>query len=286
MRYKIFKPISILSCLTILFSSCQNLESLHHVSPIAPDQWCKNQPCSTWGDIVISQPSSSIIVYLLAAITLWIAYHFFKTQNGQQSRYWWGVSLLLGGLGAAAAGTSFQAFGYMIKCTNRDFCQLTSWWEIVYNILTVAGAGALLIAVAYSCLGKQWQQKSKGYALLSTVLYTIVCLAGAFLPHQFLVSFELMILFTTPAYLAIVVLHIVQYFKKPTILLRRFLGCWAVLAVTFVAYYLYLANGYTQQFWARGIWFSENDVLHVLMLLWCGYIYFFLSKWVEDKTIA
>ena len=267
-------------------TACQKIENLHHTPPLSPDQWCEHQPCWTWGDLVISQPSSSIIVYLLAAITLWIAYHFFNTQNGHQSRYWWSISLLLGGLGAAAAGTSFQAFGYMIKCTNGAFCQLTSWWEIAYNIFTVAGAGALLIAVAYSCLNKTQQRWSKMYALFSTILYTIVCLAGAFLPSRFLVSFELMILFTTPAYLVIVVLHIFQYFKNPSILLSRFLTCWAILAITFVAYYLYLINGLTQQLWAKGIWFSENDVLHVFMLLWCAYIYFFLAKWVEDRNLV
>lgn len=268
------------------FGSCRNIEKLQHTPPVLSAEWCQDQACWTYKNIIISQPVSSILVYLLAALTLWIAYYFYKTRNGQQSRYWWAISLTLGGLGAAAAGTSFQAFGYMIKCAGKTNCSLTSWWEVVYNILTVAGTGALLIAISYTCMSAKGQKWSRIYALCSTLIYTVICLAGAFLPNAFLVSFEAMILATLPAYFAIISLNIFQYIKKRSLVLVRLLVCWALLAAVFCAYYWYATNGYTQQLWQQeGIWFSENDVLHVMMLFWCLYVYVVLGKWIGDNKL-
>lgn len=48
------------------------------------------------------------------------------------------------------------------------------------------------------------------------------------------------------------------------------------------AYLLAQVLGITQVLWARGIWFTENDVLHVGMILWILHIDVYLSKTVED----
>jgi hypothetical protein len=37
-------------------------------------------------------------------------------------------------------------------------------------------------------------------------------------------------------------------------------------------YYLYLLSGMTEKLWTLGLWFSANDILHVLMLGWVVYI--------------
>ncbi len=263
-----------------------NIEKLKHNPPVRSDQWCENQPCIEWGDWTISQPTSSVLVYVLALITIWVAYLFLKDHRNQHSRKWWGISLLLGGVGAFLAGTSFQAFGFMIKCSGKTICDLTSWWEIAYNILTVWGAGALLIAIAYSSMNAQAQKWSKAYAFLSSLIYTVVCLVGAFKPNAFMVSFELMILFSLPIYVYIILLHFIQLLKNKSQLVKRFLYCWGILALTLAAYYFYLTTNITQILWTNGIWFSENDVLHVLMIVWCFYIYFYLLDVVEDCSLA
>lgn len=281
-KYKIH-IISIFGLLGL--GSCHNIEKLQHTPPVLSVEWCQHQPCWTYKNIIISQPTSSILVYFLAVLTLWVAYYFYKTRNGQKSRYWWGISLTLGGLGAAAAGASFQAFGYMIKCAGKANCSLTSWWEVVYNILTVGGAGALLIAISYTCMPAKGQKWSRIYALCSTSIYTVICLTGAFLPNAFLVSFETMILATLPAYFVIIGLNIFQYKKSPSPVLARLLVCWAILLIVFCAYYWYALNGYTQKLWQQGIWFSENDVLHVMMLFWCLYVYVVLGKWIGDNKL-
>jgi hypothetical protein len=40
-------------------------------------------------------------------------------------------------------------------------------------------------------------------------------------------------------------------------------GDWVLL----FAYFQYLSMGLTQQLWEQGIWFSENDILHVVGII-------------------
>jgi len=60
------------------------------------------------------------------------------------------------------------------------------------------------------------------------------------------------------------------------------LRTWAVFVLVIGAYLLAQVLGITQVLWARGIWFTENDVLHVGMILWILHIDVYLSKTVED----
>ena len=48
------------------------------------------------------------------------------------------------------------------------------------------------------------------------------------------------------------------------------------------AYYAYLSLGYTQILWDQGIWFSENDVLHLLVAAWVAYVGWVLVEQVRD----
>jgi len=141
MLIRTFKSPALIIVFLIGLSSimgCKNHQSLQYSPPVKTSEWCELQPCIQVGDLVISQPSSSLLVFILTLLTFYVAYHFYKTRQNQKSRYWWFVSLLLGGLGALFAGISFQMFGYVIKCEGNEYCHLTSWWEIIYNILTVS----------------------------------------------------------------------------------------------------------------------------------------------------
>ncbi len=260
------------------------LPEMYAQQPVLAADWCQAQPCWQIGNWTISQPSSSVLVYFLAAYTLFVAAHFWRNRGAHQSRLWWSISLLLTGIGAAVAGTSFQAFGYMIKCQPGGYCQLSSWWEIVYNILTVWGAGALLIAVAHAFFDRRGLTFSYYFAAVTSLLYTSICLYGAFSGRAFLISFELMILFCSPAFVGIVGWMLYRYYIDRDPDLRSYLLCWAILLITTLLYSLYLLAGLTLVLWQNSIWFSENDVLHVCMILWCYYVYRFLSPEVRDRV--
>jgi len=63
-----------------------------------------------------------------------VGLRFLLDQRGQQSRMWWGIGLLLTGLGALAAGTSYQAFGYELKCNGRETCTVYSPTKYTRNV--------------------------------------------------------------------------------------------------------------------------------------------------------
>ena len=59
-----------------------------------PETWLSNHPYISIGNIILDQPGSTIIVYLLALLTILVGIFFIRTQNGQQSRFWWGLFLI------------------------------------------------------------------------------------------------------------------------------------------------------------------------------------------------
>ena len=143
-------------------------------------------------DFILVQPSSTVFVYLLGIITLGVGFYFLRIKGMHQSRKWWGIALLLWGAGALFAGTSYQAFSYEIKCAGQVFCSWTSWWEIVYLILSLASVNAMMIAEAFACCGSRWQKVLIYYAVVTCALYVIVVLLGAFTLNKFMISFELL----------------------------------------------------------------------------------------------
>lgn len=258
-------------------------EGLFYDPPQTPDTWCQNQPCiKIWG-IILCQPTSTLLVFFVAFFTIYVGIVFLRRNNNQLSRFWMGISLLLWGVGAGLAGTSYQAFGYEIKCAGRDFCVWTSWWEIVYMICTVVGAGTLLISIIYTSKGRHQIDISKGIALAIGICYTGIVIMGAIISNRFLLSFEFMLIFLLPLYSLILIILIQQYWNNRE---RRFLELLRSGLLLFIAlgiYYVYSLLGFTTILWARGIWFSDNDVLHILMIVWVFYLNRVLGKSLKDS---
>ena len=259
---------------TLILTGCDRIDSLLWQPKTTPTQWCESMPCVELfsSGVTLTQPTSTLLIYLLGLMWLWVGWRFWQRDNEQKSRRWWSIAMTLGGIAAISAGTSYQAFGFELKCTEREFCTWTSWWEIVYLALQTGSVNAMLAGVAYACTKGLMRRLLLTYALVNTVIYCGVAAAGAFLPNRFMISFEMLVLFSTPSFLVCFLINGCRYINEKSDKDKILLGAWIIMFVTNVLYYGYLLLGYTQILWSKGFWFSENDVLHVLMLIWVWYV--------------
>ncbi len=257
-------------------SACNRLDEVNYTPKISPQSFLQNQH---WikiqvGDFsfIWSQPTSTIIVYFVGLFTMYAGYTFLRNRKKEKSKLWWGVGLLLTGLGALFAGTSYQALGYEIKCSGREFCTWTSWWEIIYMLLSVPGMNAFLVATAYTNTKGNFRKAIMAYAVINTIGYSILLLYGAFSPVKFAVSFECMSLISTPSVIFLLLLHGTSYAKNKDKMNLLLLNTWLIFVAVGIAYGVYLSSGIAISLWQKGIWFTENDVLHVGMICWVYYI--------------
>ena len=272
-------------------SAFKRLQSIRYTDPeLTPENWCEVQPCMTVKvaskEFILTQPSSTFFVYLLGILTIGVGLSFWWLQGDQGSHLWWGISMLLWGIGALLAGTSYQAFGYHIKCAGQETCAWTSWWEVIYLMFQQVSIDALLVAIAYSCTTGNVQKVLLGYALLSAVGYVILTFIGGILPVKSLITFERMVWVSTPIFLIIVILNGWRYYKLGSPMDLALMGAWVLLFFTMTAYWLYDHLDITPRLWAKGkgIWFSQNDVLHIGLILWMIYIATVVANRVNDYT--
>jgi hypothetical protein len=225
-----------------------------------------------------------LLVFLLAG--LWIASgaYFLHTRRGQRSRVWLGVALALGGVGAALAGVSYQAFSYELKCAGWDLCRLTNEWEVAYSVTQACSVSAMLVAVAHACTAGRARRGLILYAGLNAAAYAAITVAGVLLPSALLLSFAVLMLFAVPS-IVIVIAVAARRHRATHDPMDRSLVIAAVLQVLVqVAYFAYYATGIAAVLWdeGAGFHFSANDVLHVGMILWLGYVVAALGPTLRD----
>ena len=272
----------------LVLLGCGRLDTLLTVPRQTGADWLKHQPFLSVElasrKFILVQPSSTFFVYFLGVLTIAVGLYFLRIKEHHQSRKWWGIALLLWGLGALLAGTSYQAFSYEIKCAGYPYCLWTSWWEIVYMIFSVASVNAILLAISYSSAVGKTRKWISIYAVVNMGIYFVTALIGAFVPLKFLISFELMLVFLAPSILFLFIFNLRRYLKYKNKMDLALVATWLWLGVTVGVYYLYLILGITEKLWERGIWFSENDVLHIGLIIWMLIIAFGLDKRIEDLT--
>jgi hypothetical protein len=271
-------------------AGCNRLASIPYTPQETPESWLRVQPFVEFrlasGTITLVQPTTTAIVYLLGLVAISAGVWLFRFRTAQRSRLWWAIALVLWGVGALLAGTSYEAFSYHLKCAGRTVCAWTSWWEIWYLIAAAASVDAILVAHAYSSAAGRSRRLLIRYAVIHVAVYGIAVLVGAFVPIRGLISFETLLLACAPN-VALAVIHTgwrYRAYRRP--MDRVLLRAWSWLGLTVGAYYLYLASGFTGWLWLRGVWWSENDVLHAGSLVWVGYIVFFVAAQLEDEPDA
>ncbi len=226
-------------------------------------------------------------MFLLALLWIGVGIHFLQTRRGQLSRTWLGVALVLGGVGAAQAGISYQAFSYALKCAGREYCQLTNGFEIGYSVTQAISVSAMLIAVAYACAIDRLRRALIGYAVINGAVYLLVSIAGVSIPSRTLLSFEILMLFALPGIVLVVLVTGRRYRTSREAMDRSLLLSALLLVLVQVAYFAYYAAGITQQLWkgGQGFYFSENDVLHVGMIGWLAYLLASVGRHLcDDET--
>jgi len=273
-------------------SSFGRLKSISYTNPeLTPSNWCEFQPCKkiriASREITLTQPTSTFLVYALGVLTIGAGFYFLLIRGSELSRLWWGISLLLWGIGALLAGTSYQALAYEIKCAGRQSCAWTSWWEVVYLMFQQVSMNTLLVAVAYSCTEGSLQMALLAFALVSAVVYVICTFIGGIVPIKSLITFNVMVWVSTPTLLIFFVLNGWRFYIYSDPKDFFLLSTWILLLLTGAVYWLYDELTITQKLWARGkgIWFSQNDVLHTGLILWVIYIATVVATRIKDYTL-
>lgn len=285
--------LSLLAVVRKVSSSFGRLKSIPCTDPeLTPSTWCEIQPCRkvriASREITLTQPTSTFLVYALGVLTVGAGCYFLLIRGSEISRLWWGISLLLWGIGALLAGTSYQAFAYEIKCAGRQSCAWTSWWEVVYLMFQQVSMNAMLVAVAYSCTEGSSQMVLLVFALVSSIVYVVCTFVGGIVSIKSLITFNLMVWVSTPVLLIFFILNGWRYYIYSDPMDLSLLGTWILLLLTSAVYWLYDELDITQKLWARGkgLWFSQNDVLHVSLIFWVIYIATVVANRVKDYTLS
>ncbi len=267
-------------------AGCGRLDELLYAPPTTPQQWCEQRPCIAVGGTVLDEPLGTALVFLLAGLWLAAGIYFLVSRRDQASRFWLGIALVLGGIGAALAGVSYQAFGYVLKCAGRDLCVLTDGYEVGYSLAQALSVSAMLTAVSYACATAGLRRGLIGYAVLNAVLYGAICVAGVMMPSARLLSYFVLMLFALPGILIVIVVSTRRYLRNHDAMDESLVVGTLLLVGVQAAYFAYQSAGLTKTLWddGRGFYFSENDVLHVGMMVWLAYVVFVVGKHLRDDS--
>lgn len=238
---------------------------------ITPAQSLSGKPYITlFNNLTIIVPSSTIMVYLLGIVILYVGIRLIKN-----NKKLWGISFIFWGLSTLLAGTSYQGLGYELKCEGYDLCIFTSWFETSYLFFTAISIALLAIAFSNDFYSKRWLAI---YSKIALVVYTFLLLIGSIFEVYLLISYELFTVFFMPIFLVLFIINIKNYRKDKRNIDKSFIILWILFLIVNVAYYAYYLPGFTSTLYENtNIWFSANDVLHVGLIIW--FIYF-------DRTLV
>ena len=173
-------------------------------------------------------------------------------RGGATSRLWLGIAPVLGGIGAAQAGISYQAFSYVLKCQGRDFCLLTNGFEVGYSITQALSVSAMLIAVAYARASGHCRKGLIWYAAINAAIYLAVSLAGVLVPSAVLLSFSVLMLFALPGIIIVIVVAGLRWRRTGDRMDRSLVIAALLLVLVQVAYFAYYAAGITATLYNGG----------------------------------
>ena len=260
-----------------LLSGFNRLKSIQYPEDErTPSSWFSVQPCArihfAGREWIVTQPMSTFWVYALGVLTIGAGLYFLQIRAGEASRLWWGVSLLIWGIGALLAGTRYQAFGYEVGKPYRTK-------EVGEGYVS-----AMLAAIAYSCSTGPLREILLIYAVVNSTVYVAAIFISGIIPYKPLITFEFMVFASCPIFLMMIGVNGWRYLSLRESMDLALLGTWALLGVSMLAYWVYDKAKVTETLWAKGKgrWFSQNDVLHVFLIVWIIYIAVVVSGQIHD----
>lgn len=235
-------------------------------------EYLEMKPYINIGNIIIIVPSSTIIVYALGIITIYIGVKLLKLEAAYKKQ--WGISLILWGIGTILAGTSYQGLGYELKCTGQTFCLFTSWFELSYLYMTALSITVMAYAVAKKSLKHKYLDTYLTIVNIGFIFYTLSLLLGTIFEIKLWITYEWFLIFFLLYFVSFFLMNYKSHQKNPNLLDKKLIMVWVLMMVINIVYFIYFYSGIPEVLYQNyGIWFSANDVLHVGLVYWMYTIY-------------
>ena len=247
------------------------LNSQHHISFAIGDY-----------QLVLGQPSSTLIVGLLSAIYIYFAMLFFRSLREQQSRKYWSAGLFFSALASLVAGLYYQLLGFHIRCEGLNQCYATSAWEIFYYLLTCLASFCFFSAIVWAMVSQRSRRFFFLWGLACCGCYLIGLGVGVGFEISYLLSFQFSVMMTLILIFPIVILNLNRLLLRPRALDRVLLHSSLMLLLSSAVYFAYSNFGITEFLWRHSLWLSENDVLHLSLIFWVLYLNPRLLKVMRD----
>lgn len=249
---------------------------------MTPSDYLNSIPYIELGNIVIITPSSTFFVYLLGVITIIFGVKLFKEKKNP-TKYYWGLSLILWGIGTLLAGTSYQGLGYELKCEGQVYCLFTSWFELAYLFVTAISITVMAYAVSVKTLHGDDKIFYRNLSLIGLFVYSATLLLGVTAEIYFLITYEYFLIFFVLYFLSFFILNVKRYRRHANAMDRGLIIVWLMMLGINIVYFAYFFSGLPEALYENAhIWFSANDVLHIGLIGWMFYIYRVIKK-VEIK---
>ena len=281
--------IIITMVLLILVPVLGSMDGMYMDPLTTPEEFLNNQPhqqTTLFGNTYwFTQPSSTGMVMALGILTILIGLFFAIKKNGQKSRFYWGISLILWGFAAILAGCSYQAFGYELKANGQEHVLFTSWFEIFYMIVQAYSTAFMVSAVGYSTnSSEKFRDGLNVYSSVFAGVYTLIMLIGVLTKNTFLISYTGFIVFAGYNYLIMFILSVIHYVKHHDKQNLYMIILWISFLFVNIFYFVHLYATNSVENWLNGgVWFTENDTLHVLLIAWMIEIFILLKNKLEDQ---
>lgn len=142
----------------------------------------------------------------------------------------------------------------------------------------------MLVSLVYAATNGFVKRGILIYVFLNATIYSLVILFGIIQPNKFLLSFEMLVIFTLPSIAIVIINSLVRYVKYQYLLDKFILKSMILFILVNTTYFIYqkaeICNSLYKN--GEGFYFSENDVLHLGMIFWIIYFVKKVGKNLKD----